>query len=357
VILLLALALQAPPEDVRKMPLLPPGPGNPRNSEGDFLSIADGLLMFAYTRFTGKSDGDHAEAEIVARFSGDHGRTWTPKDVPVVPREGKMNVMSVSLLKMANGDVGVFYLRKDSTEQCRMFLRRSADEAKNFGDPVLCIPEDGYFVVNNDRVVRLKSGRLVVPAARHCRTGEKHSAKGVALCSLSDDDGAAWRMSKTALEGPGNAGLQEPLVVELKDGRLLMLCRTDQGSQYRSFSADGGETWSAAEPSSLRSPLSPASVARIPQTGHLLAVWNDHSSVDEARRGKRTPFTVAVSKDEGETWGNRKTLDDDPDGWFCYTAIEFVNERVLLAHCAGDSKVGRLNRTRITTFDVQWLYR
>ena len=30
---------------------------------------------------------------------------------------------------------------------------------------------------------------------------------------------------------------------------------------------------------------------------------------------------------------------------------------VLLAYCAGDPKVGRLNRTQITSFDVDWLYR
>jgi sialidase-1 len=67
-------------------------------------------------------------------------------------------------------------------------------------------------------------------------------------------------------------------------------------------------------------------------------------------------LTVAISKDEGKTWINRKNLDDDPDGWYCYTAMEFVGDRVLLGHCAGNSKVGRLNLTQITLFDVDWLY-
>ena len=80
-------------------------------------------------------------------------------------------------------------------------------------------------------------------------------------------------------------------------------------------------------------------------------------AVDEAHRAKRTPFCVAISKDEGKTWEHKKTLDDDPDGWFCYTAIEFVDERVLLAHCAGDSKIGHLTRTRMTSFDLRWLYK
>lgn len=40
-----------------------------------------------------------------------------------------------------------------------------------------------------------------------------------------------------------------------------------------------------------------------------------------------------------------------------HTAIEFVDSRVLLATCAGDAKVGRLSRTQVTIFDVDWLYR
>jgi sialidase-1 len=152
-------------------------------------------------------------------------------------------------------------------------------------------------------------------------------------------------------------GLQEPGLIELKDGRLMMFARTDLGCQYRSFSTDGGDTWSPAEASNIISPVSPASIVRIPSTGDLMLVWNDHDGVDEAHRGKRTPYCVAVSKDEGNTWIKKKTLDDDADGWYCYTAVEFSGDRVLLAHCAGDSKVGRLNSTRLTTFELSWLYK
>lgn len=50
-------------------------------------------------------------------------------------------------------------------------------------------------------------------------------------------------------------------------------------------------------------------------------------------------------------------LEDDPGGWYCYTAITFVGERVVLGHCAGDKTTGDLNRTQITWFDLDWLYR
>jgi hypothetical protein len=357
-LLLLLAAPQGDDKDVTKINLLPPGRGNPRNSEGDFLQLKDGIVMFVYTRFTGGTSDD-AAAELVARFSGDGGRTWTPKDLPVVANEGGLNVMSVSLVRLAEDEIGLFYLRKNASDDCRMMMRRSVDEGRTWGEPTLCMADAGYFVVNNDRVVRLKGGRLVIPSSLRTLPDGKGPFPGVAVTFLSDDAGKTWRRAKGELRGPAHSksGLQEPLVVELKDGRLMMLCRTDQGCQYRSYSGDGGETWSPAEPSDIRSPLSPASVARIPSTGDLLLVWNDHSDVDETRRGKRTPFRVAISRDEGRTWEKAKTLDDDPEGWFCYTAIEFVGGRVLLAHCAGDAKVGRLNRTRMTSFDISWLYR
>jgi len=353
-----ALLLAALQEEVAKINLLPPGRGNPRNSEGDFLRLKDGIVMFVYTRFVGGASDD-SPAELAARYSGDGGRTWTPNDLTVVPNEGGQNVMSVSLLRTGEDEIAIFYLRKNASDDCRMYLKRSSDEGRSWGEAELCMPDRGYYVVNNDRVARLKGGRLVIPASLRCLPDGKGPFPGVAVCYLSDDAGKTWRRGKGELRGPAESrsGLQEPLAVELKDGRLMMLCRTDLGSQYRSYSEDGGETWSAAEATDIRSPLSPASVARIPSTGDLLLVWNDHSDVDEKRKGKRTPFRVAVSRDEGRTWEKVKTLDDDPEGWYCYTAVEFVDGRVLLAHCAGDAKVGRLSRTRITTFDVGWLYR
>jgi photosystem II stability/assembly factor-like uncharacterized protein len=343
---------------VTKIRLLPPGPGNPRNSEGAFITLKDGRLLFIYTHFTG-GGSDHAAAHLAARSSSDGGRTWTSEDRVILENEAGMNVMSVSLVRLANDDIGLFYLRKDAADNCRLYLRRSSDDGKTFGDATLCMPQAGYYVVNNDRLVRLSSGRLVAPASFRQAAGAKAAHPGIVICYLSDDDGRTWRKAKTELHPPGRSrsGLQEPAVVELKDGRLMMLCRTDQGSQYRSYSSDGGQTWSEAVASDIRSPLSPASLKRIPKTGDLVMVWNDHRQVAESLKSKRTPLSVAISRDEGQTWGQSKVLEDDPDGWYCYTAITFVDDRVLLAHCAGNSQIGRLNLTQITSFDVSWLYK
>ena len=355
---LLLLPAALPDGDVEKNPLLPPEANNPRNSEGDFMALNSGILMFVYSRFTGGS-GDDARANLAAIYSGDGGKTWSLRWEPILEHEGKQNVMSVSLLRLGESEIALFYLRKNSDADCVPMMRLSTDEGRTWNEAVPCVVGEGYYVLNNNRARRLKSGRLVLPLARHSRDGQKRAIRATSFCVYSDNGGRTWRQSATELEAPptSRTGLQEPGLIELKDGRLMMYMRTDLGCQYRSFSKDGGETWSPAEPSNIVSPLSPASIARIPSTGDLLLVWNDHEGVDEAHKGKRTPFRVAISKDDGATWTNKKTLDDDPEGWYCYTAIEFVKGRVLLGHCAGDAKVGRLTRTRFTSFDVDWLYR
>lgn len=350
---------------------LPPIAGNPRNSEGDFVELADGRRLFVYTHFDGGA-GDHAAAHLAGRFSDDGGKTWTHEDHMVLPNEGGMNVMSVSLLRLQDGRIALVYLRKNSLVDCKPFIRFSDDETATWSDPVPVIKagEPGYYVVNNDRVVQLASGRLIVPAALHSASGGNakidpddtvFSPYGQVTCHLSDDGGQTWRRGDQVLVEARPSGkrvmVQEPGVVALKDGRLMMFCRTDAGSQYIAYSRDEGESWSPLHASDIVSPRSPASIARIPKTGDLLLVWNNHAGAPEALEGLRTPLTAAISKDEGDHWLYVKNIADDAKRWYCYTAIAFSDDHVLLAHSAGDRREENgLATLRITRLPVRWLY-
>ncbi len=240
-------------------------------------------------------------------------------------------------------------------------MRISSDECASFSEATVCIRDEvGYYVLNNDRAAQLKSGRLLLPVALHNKPGQqKPDWAGRVMCYLSDDVGKTWRRSTTTLRGRlpnGNrVTTQEPGVVQLTDGRLMMFCRTDAGSQYTAFSRDEGDTWSALSPSQLASPLSPATIERIPWNGQLLCVWNDHSGVHPFPTGKRSPLCIAISKNEGKTWSRSRTLEADPDGWYCYTAMAFLEDRVLLAYCAGDKHVGGLNRLKVVSLSKQRL--
>lgn len=358
VLLLVAGALRAD-EGIETLLTIEPTEQQPRNSEGDVIELQDGRLCLIYTRFTGGTS-DHASADLARRISGDGGRTWSDDQI-VVQHEGGNNVMSVSLLRLSDGRIALFYLNKQSLEDCRPEMRISTDECASFGPATVCISDEvGYYVLNNDRAVQLSSGRLVLPVALHNRPGqEQPDWAGRVMCYLSDDLGKTWRRSQTAQIGRSPEGqrvvVQEPGVVELAEGRLMMFCRTDAGSQYVAFSEDGADTWTALRPSPLASPRSPATIERDPVSGALLCVWNDHSGQHPFPPGKRTPLCLSVSRDEGQTWSDSYVLESDPDGWYCYTAMAFINRQLVLAYCAGDRQVGGLNRLKLLSLSREFL--
>lgn len=335
---------------------LEPTEENPRNSEGSFVTLKDGRILLVYTHFT-SGTSDHASAFLAGRYSDDGGQTWTQEDSVILPNEGDMNIMSVSMLRLQNDDIAMFYIRKNSLSDARARMRISKDEGQTWSEPTLCVSDRvGYFVLNNDRVIQLDNGRLLMPVALHKTPDTEWSNAATIWNYYSDDQGKTWTPSEE-VANPDSVMLQEPGVVPLDDGRIMMFIRNDSGVQYLSYSSDQGETWSPAEPSEIKSPVSPASVRRIPTTGDLLMAWNNNGGEDEAIAGKRTPFTVAISKDEGKTWEHTRTVEGDPDGWYCYTAITFVDDHALLAYCAGNRPNGTgLSVTHITRLSLDWIY-
>ena len=153
------------------------------------------------------------------------------------------------------------------------------------------------------------------------------------------------------------SGLQEPGVVELASGKLFGWARTDQGAQWGFASSDAGLTWSPPAATALKSPLSPASIKRVPGSPDLLAIYNDHSGQFPFTKGRRTPLVAAISSDGGETWPVRKILEDDPEGSYCYTAIHFVDNAVLLGYSdfRDPAKSQQPARLRLRRLDLDWL--
>lgn len=341
---------------------LAPKEGNPRNSEGDFIQVNGGRWLFIYTHFTSGS-GDHARAHLASRESIDGGKTWSEKDEIVVRPEGGFNVMSVSLLRLNTRQIALFYLRKNSLDDCRPIMRISNDEARTWGAPVECITDHvGYYVLNNSRVIQLSSRRLVMPTALH-RYENGRLQPGAIVVYLSDDSGGTWRRSSTVLENDAEGSrinYMEPGVVEVSTNRILMLIRTKLGCQYVSESSDRGESWQTPHPSELLSPESPAALARIPSTGDIVVIWNDHAGQLESFRRRqppvRTPLAAAISRDGGRTWGQSKLIEMEPGHGYCYTALRFSGDGILLGYCAHASSYG-LETTLISSIAIADLYR
>ncbi|MBQ6551106.1 MAG: exo-alpha-sialidase [Lachnospiraceae bacterium] len=369
---------------------LPPLPGNPRNSEGDFLRLKGGRILYAYSRYGGNSLSDDAPCDIAGLISLDHGESFSalPELLVKAADHGVKNVMSVSMVRLQSGEAVIFYLCKYE-KGTNIFLRRIREardsasekafsEGFSLSDPELVYEgrNQAYLVMNNSRVLVKRDGSLILPVAVHQlimeADGHTHGEyRGEAVFIQGDRDARAFHV----LSGPhaltpighSRTGLQEPCITELPDGRLQALYRTDLMSQYESFSEDGGRSFSPPLPSRFTSPDSPIEIAENPyvqSTGdgfRFLAVWNPVPNYNGRLKpgspwitAGRTPLVAAASSD-GLAYGEPLVIEDDPDRGFCYPAVFFTGpDTFLLAYCAGNAADGNcLAGLRIRKIRIQ----
>lgn len=319
-----------------------------RSGEGSICVLDDGSLLYATTEFFATEDA--ADAHIIARRSADGGKTWgEPRELQ--KNTGKLNVMSATLRRLpkwneAKPPLGMFYLEKNAPDDLKVLLRVSQDECRSFGEPIQVSTIGGYHVMNNDRVSVLKGGRLLAPVAsspNHIQVNHFQC-----FCFLSDDGGRSWRVSKNKVDY-AKRGAMEPEVIELRDGTVLMIIRTQLGHIAAATSADGGETWNEAKSFGVRAPEAPATLRRIPTTGDLLLLWNDTFVEGAGHGGRRTPLNSAVSSDEGKTWKHKRILEDDPSGSFCYMSLIFHEGRAVMSYYVGGG-------SRFRSLPITWFY-
>ncbi len=225
---------------------------HPRNGEADILPLRNGNLLLVYGRWNGdggRPGSDFGPAELWSKTSHDNGKTWG-EDRVIVPNEGKLTTFEAGLLRLRSGGILLSYCVKDSTEDCSICFRKSSDEGCTWPERYKYqIPVGkkytGYTGQNNARLVRLKSGRILLPAF----DGWVRGAVLRSFVLYSDDEGKSWKKGGDAdirgLAPNDRFGADEPAVVERKDGRVMMLIRTDLGLIAKSYSGDGGLTWSA----------------------------------------------------------------------------------------------------------------
>ena len=373
---------------------LDPSRNNGRNSEATFVTLKGGRILLAWSRFNTGNHSDSGSCEIASRYSDDDGWTWSTRDMVMVGRDqGASNVMSPSLLRLKDGRIALLTLRKEGGEDfCSPWFRTSTNEAKSFSKPVRVNTVPGYYSVNNDRMVQLRNGRIILPVGMHRwrspwslkseaelpgdtntrvpkGTEPVFSSPTLIFFYFSDDGGRTWLESLTNYYWctPKGHGLQEPGLIQLKDGRLWSWARPGhigvegmRDVQWESFSRDSGQVWSPPRRSQFISPSSPLQVKRIPKTGHLLAVWNDTSRRFKTPKAKpiswgRTPLVSAISTNEGRTWKHHLLIEDAPDHGFCYPAIHFTKEAVLLSYNAGGATTRDpldTQRVRRMTYDT-----
>ena len=340
---------------------------NPRNGEGTFIRLKNGDIMFAFTEYYGDCGADHGTARISACISKDEGETWSDRQVLLEKDEKAQNIMSSTLIRMNNGDLGIIYLRKELTEEkgclCMPVIRRSTDEGKTWSDFTYCTDQLGYYVPFNGSPIKLRSGRILIPAPFVCKqydvfnlgldAGFPEKGDQVYLF-YSDDDGITWNTLPHVFENPYDVknSFDEPAMYEHENGDLWILFRTTFGHQYQSMSRDGGLTWSMVVPNfCFTSPDAPMQVEKCGK--YTAAVFNPvpyfHGNLETESwpAPKRTPLLLAISENDGREFSDNKRttgqlrdaykkdfyhIEDDLTESYCYPCIMGCEDYMLVGY-------------------------
>jgi len=367
----------------------------------------DGRLLLNYT--------ESSTRRLKMKASSDCGRSWGEPwevlDAAGKPIEG----FHASVVRTPSGRLGMIYSGygfpgthpgRDGGKM--MAFRTSEDEGRTWSAPVQI--DTHFSLCCSGHALVLSTGRIVAPAFKWVSpipgneaeawvlsTDEPSPTLSYSFAYVSDDDGATWRRSLSELfisTRRAAYDLEEPAVVELKDGTLLMHLRSQTGRMYRCTSGDAGLSWSRPEGLPIAASYTPALLRRIPATGDLLMIWNQSSRQEIVMGLARHRLSCAVSRDEGRTWGNFKnfeSLDDvsvvppppadvieavqpyESYGYYppspgheryhrtrgvlriCYPDVAFVGDEAVIVYDYGFGSLGKRLGTKLRAVPVAWL--
>lgn len=298
---------------------------------GPFVVCDDGRLMTI--------DGS------VLCASKDDGKTWVHVSSPIHSgiRMGGGGHPG-QFVRTATGTIVIAYLDFDGyrwswddktgapNPDCKLELWsiRSADGGKTWTDRQCLLP--GY---NADFMgfIQTRDGALVL-TVEHLLPSLR---RWVSCSFVSADEGKTWKQSNWIdLGGHGHHdGAVEPMVVELRDGRLLMLIRTNLDQFWKAYSTDGGRYWRTIQPSGIDASSSPGWLIRL-TSGRLALVWNRLNAEGKGAWPKsnsagpasefpaswqREELSLALSADDGTTWTRPVVIARHPGVSLCYPCM------------------------------------
>jgi|LauGreDrversion4_2_1035121.scaffolds.fasta_scaffold17353_5 hypothetical protein len=336
-------------------------------NEATLIRLASGTIKMFYINRPGKAD------KMMSISSTDNGASWQEPIVEFdLPGEA---YYANQVMQDRNGIVHcVFHIFKPGPLGYRGrhldLWYTSMIQGEGWAKPRMI--NEGY-VGSLRGFIQLKNGHFIIPMTESDTARANKPGNGMVDYGLlqvmtlnSTDLGKTWTRSSTILKIPIESGWVtrygaiEPHAIEMQDGRVWMLIRTNKGFLYESFSNDSGTNWSAPEPSSFISSDSPASTVRLAD-GSIILLWNSNQRYDDKRSyaaGGREVLHAAISKDDGKSWEgfreimttkNSKTPAVRGDRGTAYpSAVELPNGNLLMVSGQGDD-------ASLVMFNPKWL--
>ena len=331
-----------------------------------FYQFPNGDVIVHWHAYDYKETSDNAVR--LYSVSRDHGLTWSDPQVFMADYSvGQVSDLLMLPLQKSDNVLMIFkstnYIKVEEGKYTRgrthLFIRRSFDGGRTFeyGDELpyrlmtggWALPEIGFYGTISE-LIQLQNGCIV--AVFYFRDPARDGEHYTAACLLSEDGGYTWKRSgEITVDTP--RGVMEPQMVETEPNRLFCLFRTKGGFVYQTVSTGGGDTWSKPIPSSLASPESMVRMIKL-QSGNLLAVWNNVSSVTQH---PRHPLVAAVSRDGGGTWSKPHLIADETGSnqLSNHGLIQLDDGRILLGVSHYRAVYPNSSDLDMVIFDEKWL--
>lgn len=358
---------------------------------GPVIQLPDGRFLAVYPegRRTWQWDNTAIPEYMYGRFSADGLGQWSEPRVlftfPPGPGAAGMGITSGGALPLTTGEgvVHLFGLRfTDWTKKpkptasevlkghCHLWHTTSRDNAGTWA-PLREIDYGHTYTGALNSAIELKSGRILVALSYHSPT--RPTGFFVSYVVYSDDSGDSWKQCRTDITvdcggKAGESGACEPVLMELEDGRVWMIIRTQTGFLYESFSGDGGETWSDVRHTIFRASNAPAGIVRL-RDGRLVLAWNNEFGVPFRDGISYSRQSLVMAIQDGGAWKGYRELatfgpGDNLDGYggMRYPfMVQTPDDNMLVAY----SEDGRASRKkqqfrsfvdyRLMRVDPRWL--
>jgi predicted neuraminidase len=263
----------------------------------NLLRLKNGDLVCVW--FSGTAEGQSDVAIVLARLP--KGSTQWSKPIVVDHHTGE-SYQNPVIFEAPDGALSIFHTTQGAGQgqaNAKLLVTKSSDGGASWSDPKVLFDLPGSF--SRQPLLVMPNGDWMLPMyvtpSRGITTGAESN---YSLVKMSSDKGEHWKDCAV----PESNGYVQPSVLAIGKGYQAYFRSRFADNIFQSTSPDGC-TWTAPRKTELPNNNSSIQVTKL-ANGHLVVAFNNVGSVvagGKPKAGPRKPLSVALSKDNGATWG------------------------------------------------------